>query len=137
MQRAGHLIFEISGSRLFDYSVYPCCTGATLTFSFNFTPFPSTVNSNLLFYPDLSNVVAELNTAGQNYTVDQSGYVIGTIKGEINGWANIRNSKNINYFLALSGDINVPTAVCIPFKKGDTVSLGSIGTYNLVFIGAK
>ena len=90
------------------------------------------VNSKLIA-PDYQSAVA----IQSNYTCITNGYVIGTIQGEVNGWASIRSSKNTNYFLALCTSSENPIAVCIPFASGDSVIFGSSGTYNLAFAPAK
>lgn len=86
-----------------------------------------------LIAPDYKSAVA----IQSNYTCMINGYVIGTIQGEVNGWASIRSSKNANYFLALCTSSENPIAVCIPFASGDSVIFGSSGTYNLAFAPAK
>lgn len=86
-----------------------------------------------LIAPDYKSAVA----IQSNYTCMTNGYVIGTIQGEVNGWASIRSSKNANYFLALCTSSENPIAVCIPFASGDSVIIGSSGTYNLAFAPAK
>lgn len=86
-----------------------------------------------LIAPDYQSAVA----IQSNYTCMTNGYVIGTIQGEVNGWASIRSSKNANYFLALCTSSEKPIAVCIPFTSGDSVIFGSSGTYNLAFAPAK
>lgn len=86
-----------------------------------------------LIAPDYKSAVA----IQSNYTCMTNGYVIGTIQGEVNGWASIRSSKNANYFLALCTSSENPIAVCIPFASGDSVIFGSSGTYNLAFAPAK
>lgn len=92
----------------------------------------SDVNGKLIA-PDYKSAVA----IQSNYTCMTNGYVIGTIQGEVNGWASIRSSKNANYFLALCTSSENPIAVCIPFASGDSVIFGSSGTYNLAFAPAK
>ena len=88
--------------------------------------------------PNYSNVIATLTTAGSSYTCTSDGYLIGTINGVSTGWASIREGSQSSYFLALNTDTtgNAPSAVCIPFKKGNTIMLGGQGTYNLAFTGA-
>lgn len=86
-----------------------------------------------LIAPDYQSAVA----IQSNYTCITNGYVIGTIQGAVNGWAAIRSSKNINYFLALCTSSENPIAVCIPFASGDSVIFGPSGTYNLAFAPAK
>lgn len=86
-----------------------------------------------LIAPDYKSAVA----IQSNYTCMTNGYVIGTIQGAVNGWASIRSSKNANYFLALCTSSENPIAVCIPFASGDSVIIGSSGTYNLAFAPAK
>ncbi len=86
-----------------------------------------------LIAPDYKSAVA----IQSNYTCMTNGYVIGTIRGAVNGWASIRSSKNANYFLALCTSSENPIAVCIPFASGDSVIFGSSGTYNLAFAPAK
>ena len=66
-----------------------------------------------------------------------NGYVIGTIKGAPNGWATIRSSKQMNYYLALCTSSEKPIAVCIPFAAGDTVVFSSTGEYNVAFAPTK
>lgn len=125
---------------IYNDTLYKCKTAVTSAEEFNSSKWEATncgkelvaLNSNLIV-PDYKSAVA----IQSDYTCMTNGYVIGTIQGEINGWANIRSSKNTNYFLALGTSSEKPTSVCIPFAAGDTVIFGTQGTYNLAFAPAK
>ena len=91
-----------------------------------------TLNSNLIV-PDYKSAV----TIQNNYICASNGYVIGTIQGEASGWASIRSSNQMSYFLALCTSSDNPIAVCIPFAAGDTVIFGEKGIYNLAFVPTK
>ena len=90
------------------------------------------LNRNLIV-PDYKSAV----TIQNNYICTSNGYVIGTIQGEASGWASIRSSNQMSYFLALGTSSDNPIAVCIPFAAGDAVIFGEKGIYNLAFVPTK
>lgn len=100
----------------------------------------SDLNSNLTqtnqslgeykFLPRYDAVIGTMTSPSQEYTCGCNCFLIGTIKGAPDGWASVRSAHNTNYFLALETTQN-ETAICIPFKKGDKIFLGSTGIYNL------
>lgn len=71
-----------------------------------------------------------MTAPSQEYTCICNSFLIGTIKGVPDGWASVRSMYNKNYYLALESTQH-ETAICIPFKKGDKIILGSRGIYNL------
>ena len=82
------------------------------------------------FLPRYDAVIGTMTSPSQEYTCDCNCFLIGTIKGTSTGWASVRSTYNKNYYLALETTQN-ETAICIPFKKGDKIFLGSTGIYNL------
>ena len=91
------------------------------------------VNSSLgeyKFLPRYDAVIGTMTAPSQEYTCICNCFLIGTIKGVPDGWASVRSRDNESYYLALETTQN-ETAICIPFKKGDKIFLGSTGIYNL------
>ena len=91
------------------------------------------LNSNLeeyKFLPRYDAVIGTMTSPSQEYTCVVNSFLIGTIKAVPDGWASVRSMDNLNYYLALETTQN-ETAICIPFKKGDVIKLGSAGIYNL------
>ena len=71
-----------------------------------------------------------MTAPSQEYTCVVNSFLIGTMKAMPDGWATVRSMSNLNYYLAIETTQN-ETAICIPFKKGDKILLGSTGIYNL------
>ena len=71
-----------------------------------------------------------MTAPSQQYDCLCNCFLIGTIKGVPDGSANVRSVYNKNYYLAHEKTQH-ETAICIPFKKGDKIFLGSTGIYNL------
>ena len=82
------------------------------------------------FLPRYDAVIGTMTAPSQQYDCLCNCFLIGTIKGVSDGWASVRSMYNKNYYLALETTQN-ETAICIPFKKGDKIFLGSTGIYNL------
>lgn len=82
------------------------------------------------FLPRYGDVIGTMTAPSQEYTCGCNCFLIGTIKGTSVGWASVRSVYSKNYFLALETTQN-EIAICIPFRKGDKILLGSTGIYNL------
>ena len=82
------------------------------------------------FLPRYDAVIGTMTAPSQQYDCLCNCFLIGTIKGVSDGWASVRSMDNLNYCLAVETTQN-ETAICILFKKGDKIFLGSTGIYNL------